>query len=79
MSKLIVADCDWIEGHTRFGHFEMTLDDKELEEFHKLSLEEQYQYIMGNAKLIVDDYEVDAYAFPTNIIESDWEDDWDIK
>lgn len=67
MSKLVTADCDWIIGHTRFGHWELNLTDAEYEKFKNLSENEQIKYIKSEGDLIVDDYEIDEYEEPTNI------------
>lgn len=67
MSKLITADCDWINGHLRFGHYELELTDSEFEEFSKMNEDEQEKYVYKNGSLIVDDYEVDEYEYPSNI------------
>lgn len=67
MSKLITADCDWIIGHTRFGHWELNLTDAEYEKFKNLSEDKQIQYIKDEGYLTVDDYEIDEHGEPTNI------------
>lgn len=67
MSKLITADCDWINGHLRFGHYELELTDSEFKEFSKMNEDEQEKYVYKNGSLIVDDYEVDEYEYPSNI------------
>lgn len=69
MSKYIVtADCDWILGHLRYGHWEMELTGAEYGEFKSLSKDEQIEYLKDNGSIIVDDYEIDDYEEPTNLI-----------
>ena len=67
MSKLITANCYWITGHTRFGHWELNLTDAEYEDFNNLSEDEQLQYLKDEGSLIIDDYYIDDYEEPTNI------------
>lgn len=68
MSKYIVtADADWIQGHLRYGHWEMELTGAEYEEFKSLSEDEQIEYLRDVGSLIVDDYEIDDYGVPSNL------------
>ena len=64
----ITADADWINGHLEFGHYDLYLDSpEELEAFKKLTPEEQVQKVLDEGDLIVDGYDIDDYAKPTNI------------
>ena len=64
----VIADADWINGHLEFGHYDLYLDSpKELEAFKKLTPEEQVQKILDEGDLIVDGYDINDYADPTNI------------
>ena len=64
----IIADADWIDGRLEFGHYNLYLDSpEELEAFKKLTPEEQAQKILDEGDLIVDGYDIDEYARPTNI------------
>lgn len=64
----VIADADWINGHLEFGHYDLYLDSpEELEAFKKLTPEEQVQKVLDEGDLIVDGYDIDEYARPTNI------------
>ena len=64
----VIADADWINGHLEFGHYDLYLDSpEELEAFKKLTLEEQAQKVLDEGDLIVDGYDINDYADPTNI------------
>ena len=64
----VIADADWINGHLEFGHYDLYLDSsEELEAFKKLTSEEQAQKILDEGDLIVDGYDINDYADPTNI------------
>lgn len=52
--KTIYADVDYISGHTRYGHYELSLTDEQYEEFKSLSEDEQRDWIK-DGELIVDD------------------------
>lgn len=68
MSKYIVtADANWIQGHLRYGHWEMELTGAEYEEFKNLPEDVQIEYLKDNGSIIVDDYEIDDYEEPTNL------------
>lgn len=67
MSKFVTADCEYICGHLRYGHWELDLTDAEYEEFKNLSEDEQADWISDCGHLIVDDYRVDDSAEPSNI------------
>lgn len=64
----VIADANWINGHLEFGHYDLYLDSpEELEVFKKLTPEEQAQKVLDEGDLIVDGYDIDEYARPTNI------------
>lgn len=64
----VIADADWINGHLEFGHYDLYLDSpEELEAFKKLTPKEQAQKVLDEGNLIVDRYDIDEYARPTNI------------
>ena len=60
MSKntVLTADVDYISGHLRYGHFELTLDEEELEAFKRMGKEEQMEYFRDRADLLIDDFYV---------------------
>ena len=64
----VIADADWINGYLEFGHYDLYLDSpEELEAFKKLTPEEQAQKILDEGDLIVDGYDINDCADPTNI------------
>ena len=40
---LVRGNVDYIKGHLRYGHFELDLDDEDLEEFEKLTTSEKIE------------------------------------
>lgn len=54
----IYAEVDYISGHLRYGHYELELDGKELEDFKASSLEEQKEFIKEEGHFILDDYRI---------------------
>lgn len=64
---IICGDLDYVQGHLRYGHLEMELNDEDFEKFKSLSLKEQKEYLNDNGNLIVDDYEVDDWGSITEI------------
>lgn len=63
----ITADVEYIQGTLRYGYYELSLSDKEYEEFKKLSEEEQKQKIEDNGNFQVEDYDLDSVGDITNI------------
>lgn len=63
----VTADVSYIVGHLRYGHYEMFLTDKELEEFKAGTDEDKRDFFSDLGELIVDDYEIDDYDTPSNI------------
>ena len=62
------ADCDWIQGHLRWGHYEGQLDEEAYQEYLKLDNDkDRATFICENCDLIVDDWEVNDCDDPTNI------------
>lgn len=59
--KKIKLNCEYVQGHLRYGHFELELDDKDYKEFKALSKEEQLEQIKSDGDLIIDSYRVDDY------------------
>lgn len=59
--KKIVLNCDCVQGHLRYGHFELELNDNDYKEFEALSKEEQLEQIESDGSLIIDSYRVDDY------------------
>lgn len=58
----IIAGIDYLNGYLKYGHFELDLNESELEEFKNLSKEEQLEWIKDNGDLIVDNYELNDYG-----------------
>lgn len=67
MSKLVTADCEYICGHLRYGHWELNLTDSEYDKFCNMSESEQESYVRDMGDLVIDDYSVDDLGEPTNI------------
>ena len=59
--KKIVLNCDYVQGHLRYGHFELKLDDNDYKEFKALSKKEQLEQIKSDGDLIIDSYRVEDY------------------
>lgn len=61
--KTLVFHLDYIIGRLRWGHMEVTLEDKDYQRFLNASNEEKENILDENdAALVVDDYEVDDYG-----------------
>jgi len=54
----VSADYDYIQGHLRYGHIEMDLNDEELAKFKSMSEQEQYKWLEDDGEVIVDDFEI---------------------
>lgn len=64
----ITADCDWISGHLRYGHYEGNLTEEQYQEYLKAKENnEEEDYIMDVCDLVVDDYRINDHEKPTNI------------
>lgn len=62
MTTNITLSMNYVAGHLRYGHFELDLDDEQLEEFNKASKEEKLEWITEEGEMIIDDYEVDDWG-----------------
>lgn len=69
MSKTIKADIDYVSGHLRYAHYELELDDDEIEEFSKLSEKDKKEWIRDEGELIIDDYTINDIGSITKIHE----------
>jgi hypothetical protein len=58
----IKAEVGYICGHLRYGHFEMTVPDKDLEEFKSMSDEEKKDYLTEMGELVVDSMEIEDWG-----------------
>lgn len=68
MKYLVFADCDWIIGHLRWGHYEGELSEEEYQEYLKLDNDkDKALFIIENCDLVADDYEINDAANPTDI------------
>ena len=67
MSKLVTADCGFICGHLRYGHWEVELTDSEYMDFCNMEESEKERFIEYNGHLVIDDYEIDDIGEPTDI------------
>ena len=59
---LITAQVDYVNGYLKYGHWELSLEDKELEEFKNSSREDQKSWLINNGSFVVDDYEINDYG-----------------
>jgi hypothetical protein len=57
--KKVLADIDYLIGHLRYGHYELTLNDAQFKEFENYTDSEKKEYIRDNGELVLDDYSVD--------------------
>ena len=64
----IIAEIDYINGHLRYGHYELNLTDEELEKFKSFPEEEQQLWIEDEGELIIDDYYLNDIGEVTKII-----------
>lgn len=55
----ITAEVEYVQGHLRYGHYELRLTDKEFEKFKDMSCDEQESYVRKEGHLVIDDYYVD--------------------
>jgi len=57
MSKYkITGDLDYIQGHLRYGHYELEIDKQKWDSMNE---DEQKEYLEDCGDLIVDDYEIE--------------------
>ena len=64
----VTADADWIQGYLRYGHFEGSLLEEQYQEYLNLpTKDEQRRFIADLCTLIVDDWEINDYEYPSNI------------
>ena len=66
--KIITAECDYIQGHLRGGHVSLNMTQEMLDEFNKLSNEDQLEYIEELGDLNVTDWRVEDWS-----ISSGWD------
>lgn len=52
----VTADVEYVSGHLRYGHYEVTADS---ESFEKLNDEEKIEFIRTYGEFIVDDFRID--------------------
>ena len=68
MKYHVHADCDWVVGVLRRGHFEGELTEEQYQEYLALeSDEERSEFIWDVCGLVLDDWDVDDSDDPTNI------------
>lgn len=65
--KTITAEVEYVQGHLRYGHYELKLTDEEFEKFKDMSCDEQESYVREKGHLVVDDYCVDDVGPITDI------------
>lgn len=65
--KTITAEVEYVQGHLRYGHYELELADEEFEKFKDMSCDEQESYVRKKGHLVIDDYYVDDIGPITDI------------
>lgn len=64
----IIGNLDYVQGHLRYGHFELYVD-KEI--WDNMSKDEQEEYIRDYGDLIVDDWSINGYGDIYEIVKED--------
>lgn len=65
----IIADVDYVNGHLRYGHYELELDDEDYNKYKNLSEEDKISWIEDDGDFIVDDYRIYDIGTITEIRE----------
>lgn len=68
---VIIGNIDWVGGHIRRGHFELTLEGKELEDFKSLTDKNKADFLINNGDIVIDDVRVDDWGKIDEIIVND--------
>lgn len=58
----IHAPIDYVQGHLRYGHFEATVPEEDIEKFNAMTPDEKKEYIRDIGEIVLDDYEMDDYG-----------------
>ena len=64
----IIADVDYVNGHLRYGHWELKLNDEEYNKYKNLLEEDKISWI-EDGDFIVDDYRIYDIGTITEIRE----------
>ncbi len=64
----IIGNLDYVQGHLRYGHFELYVD-KEI--WDGMSEKEQEEYMRDHGDLIVDDWSIEDYGDIYEIVKED--------
>ena len=59
---LITAQVDYVNGYLKYGHWELSLEGKELEDFKNSSKEDQEFWLTESGSFELDDYEINDYG-----------------
>lgn len=51
----ITAGVDYVSGHIRNGHYELTIDK---DVWDKMNEKEQHEYLENNGEFVIDDYSI---------------------
>ena len=62
----VTQECDYVQGHLRYGHMEGIIEADSLEDAKRKVEEEGYNDYLD---IVVDDYEVDSYDSDRNPYE----------
>lgn len=66
---VIIGSIDYVVGYLKRGHFELNLDEEDLEKFNNLTEEEKRKFLKENGDLLIDDYIIDDFGDITDIYE----------
>lgn len=55
----VTSSVDYVSGHFRYVHFEASLSEEYYQDFSKLTLRGQQEYLVDVGDLVIDDWEVD--------------------
>ena len=64
---IVTANIEQIQGHLRYGHYEVFVPGEEEDAFKLLSREAQIEYIEDNGHIVIDDFTIEDYGEITNI------------
>ena len=65
----IIADVDYVNGHLRYGHYELELNNEDYNKYKNLSEEDKISWIEDDGDFIIDDYRIYDIGTITEIRE----------
>lgn len=66
---VIIGSIDYVVGYLKSGHFELNLDEEDLEKFNNLTEEEKRKFLKENGDLLIDDCIINDFGDITDIYE----------